>query len=186
MSPNPIHRFNEPTFTFQSDTPTPAAERPTDMGQDDFGLHVVSVTITAATPQIEHAETGFPMPPEAESQSGDVSEDQEEAVAESPTSSQSSNSPPISSPPAMPPPPAPPTVIRAKPDIVPEADAVDPNHFEANFDANFDADFDAAFDSPPPPEDNTPKQVVGGRASIPEELDSQQLERLQNLKESNA
>ncbi|XP_016958553.1 protein nervous wreck isoform X9 [Drosophila biarmipes] len=31
-----------------------------------------------------------------------------------------------------------------------------------------------------------PKQVVGGRASIPEELDSNQLARLQNLKESNA
>lgn len=161
------------------------------MGQDDFGLHVVSVTITAATPMCEHAETGFPMPEpasETESQGGEVSEDQEEgAVAESPTSSQSSNSPPISSPPAMPPPPAPPTVIRpAKPDIVPAAE-VDPNHFEANFEANFDADFDAAFDSPPPPpEDTTPKQVVGGRASIPEELDSHQLERLQSLKESNA
>lgn len=152
------------------------------MGQDDFGLNVVCVTITAATPMCEHAETGFPQPPEAESQSGEVSEDQEEAVAESPTSSQSSNSPPISSPPAMPPPPAPPTVIRPKPDVVPQAE-VDPNHFEANFDAAFDADFDAAFEEP---EDNTPKQVVGGRASIPEELDSHQLERLQNLKESNA
>lgn len=31
-----------------------------------------------------------------------------------------------------------------------------------------------------------PKHVVGGRASIPEELDSNQLARLQNLKESNA
>ncbi|XP_064541849.1 protein nervous wreck isoform X8 [Drosophila montana] len=31
-----------------------------------------------------------------------------------------------------------------------------------------------------------PKQVVGGRASIPEELDSNQLARLENLKESNA
>lgn len=159
------------------------------MGQDDFGLNVVSVTITAATPVCEHAETGFPMPEtasETESQGGENSEDQEEeqAVAESPTSSQSSNSPPISSPPAMPPPPAP-TVIRPKPDVVPEvpsATEVDPNHFEV--------DFDNAFDSPPPPpppeESSTPKQVVGGRASIPEELDSHQLERLQNLKESNA
>ena len=180
----------------QSDTPT--AERPTDMGKDDFGLNPVCVTITAATPMCEHAETGFPMPPdttsETESQGGGVSEDQDEeeaAVAESPTSSHSSNSPPISSPPAMPPPPAPPTVIRPKPDVVPvvETSAVDPNHFEANFEANFDANFDAAFDSPPatqPPVEDPPKQVVGGRASIPEELDSHQLERLTNLKESNA
>lgn len=139
----------------------------------------------------EHAETGFPMPESAasdtESQAGEMSEYQEETVAESPNSSQSSNSPPISSPPAMPPPPAP-TVIRPQPDVVPQAAEVDPNHFEANFEANFDANFDDAFDSPPlpQPDDNTPKQVVGGRASIPEELDSHQLERLQNLKESNA
>lgn len=33
---------------------------------------------------------------------------------------------------------------------------------------------------------STPKQVVGGRASIPDELAPHQLARLQNLKESNA
>ncbi|KAM7354913.1 FCH and double SH3 domains nervous wreck isoform 3-T6 [Cochliomyia hominivorax] len=70
--------------------------------------------------------------------------------------------------------------------------------FEANFEANFDANFDDAFASRgggPQSVDESkqedvdvgaPKQVVGGRASIPEELDSNQLERLQNLKESNA
>ncbi|XP_037811962.1 protein nervous wreck isoform X3 [Lucilia sericata] len=70
--------------------------------------------------------------------------------------------------------------------------------FEANFEANFDANFDDAFASRgggPQSMDESkqedvdvgaPKQVVGGRASIPEELDSNQLERLQNLKESNA
>lgn len=71
--------------------------------------------------------------------------------------------------------------------------------FEANFEANFDANFDDAFAGsevqPQTADDATqedevdvgaPKQVVGGRASIPEELDSNQLERLQNLKESNA
>ncbi|KAM8710123.1 hypothetical protein ACLKA7_016852 [Drosophila subpalustris] len=81
--------------------------------------------------------------------------------------------------------------------------------FEANFEANFDANFDDAFASgagggggggggeqshdldmncEAPAEDviEAPKQVVGGRASIPEELDSNQLARLENLKESNA
>lgn len=74
--------------------------------------------------------------------------------------------------------------------------------FEANFEANFDANFDDAFASAgggggggPQSVDESaheqadvdaPKQVVGGRASIPEELDSNQLARLQNLKESNA
>lgn len=39
----------------------------------------------------------------------------------------------------------------------------------------------------PPTEDITePKQVVGGRASIPDELEPHQLACLQNLKESNA
>ncbi|XP_067644296.1 protein nervous wreck isoform X9 [Eurosta solidaginis] len=68
--------------------------------------------------------------------------------------------------------------------------------FQANFEANFDANFDDAFAGGAQSADmnaaasaddvQAPKQVVGGRASIPEELDSNQLARLQNLKESNA
>ncbi|XP_023172374.2 protein nervous wreck isoform X5 [Drosophila hydei] len=81
--------------------------------------------------------------------------------------------------------------------------------FEADFEANFDANFDDAFagsaggggggggggqstgldmNTEAQAEDviEAPKQVVGGRASIPEELDSNQLARLENLKESNA
>lgn len=76
------------------------------------------------------------------------------------------------------------------------------NQFETNFEANFEANFEDAFASQTIEEINAeasssqpekkespsemPKQVVGGRASIPEELDSHQLARLQNLKESNA
>lgn len=84
-----------------------------------------------------------------------------------------------------------------------EDDGFGSNKFEANFEANFDANFEDAFASQTVEEINAsaesssksdkkdspsdmPKQVVGGRASIPEELDSQQLARLQNLKESNA
>ncbi|XP_017089545.1 protein nervous wreck isoform X9 [Drosophila bipectinata] len=88
-------------------------------------------------------------------------------------------------------------------------------NFEANFDANFDDAFAGAGSGsggggggggeqshdldvngepgetgsgPAAGEEDieAPKQVVGGRASIPEELDSNQLARLQNLKESNA
>uniref|UniRef100_A0A182FFG9 FCH and double SH3 domains protein 2 n=2 Tax=Anopheles albimanus TaxID=7167 RepID=A0A182FFG9_ANOAL len=82
-------------------------------------------------------------------------------------------------------------------EAAPIEDPVDPfgAHFEANFEANFAANFDDAFgggggggsagdDSASQPE--IPKQVVGGRASIPEELEPHQLARLQNLKESNA
>lgn len=56
----------------------------------------------------------------------------------------------------------------------PDEPMVDENSFEANFDAVFGK------------EPDQPKQVVGGRASIPEELAPHQLARLQNLKESNA
>lgn len=40
--------------------------------------------------------------------------------------------------------------------------------------------------APPPIDPDEPKQVVGGRASIPDELEPHQLARLQDLKESNA
>ncbi|XP_058066145.1 protein nervous wreck [Anopheles bellator] len=69
--------------------------------------------------------------------------------------------------------------------VVPIEDPVAPFEatFEANFEANFAANFDDAFGGSQP---EVPKQVVGGRASIPEELEPHQLARLQNLKESNA
>lgn len=70
------------------------------------------------------------------------------------------------------------------------------NQFEANFEANFEDAFasqtieqieaSSSSDKKDSPSADLPKQVVGGRASIPEELDSHQLARLQNLKESNA
>lgn len=83
-----------------------------------------------------------------------------------------------------------------------EDDGFGGNQFETNFEANFEANFEDAFASQTVEQINAtessskhensdspsemPKQVVGGRASIPEELDSHQLARLQNLKESNA
>lgn len=93
-----------------------------------------------------------------------------------------------SGPPSVPPPPPP--VQTASMDE-------DDNKFEANFEANFD---DAFGESDPEPESPQPEQQqqqkssrpeqlpkqLGGRASIPDELAPHQLERLQNLKESNA
>uniref|UniRef100_A0A182M6T9 FCH and double SH3 domains protein 2 n=1 Tax=Anopheles culicifacies TaxID=139723 RepID=A0A182M6T9_9DIPT len=73
-----------------------------------------------------------------------------------------------------------------EPEATPIEDPVAPfeANFEANFEAGFAANFDDAFGQSSQPE--VPKQVVGGRASIPEELEPHQLARLQNLKESNA
>lgn len=55
------------------------------------------------------------------------------------------------------------------------------SNFDADFEANFEANFEDAFAS-----SEIPKQVVGGRASIPDELEPHQLAKLQDLKESNA
>lgn len=78
---------------------------------------------------------------------------------------------PRAGPPSVPPPPPPGPSIQ-------NAAIEDDNKFEANFEANFDG----AFGVPKP---KLPKQL-GGRASIPDELEPHQLERLQSLKESNA
>lgn len=71
-----------------------------------------------------------------------------------------------------------------------EDDGFGDDNFGAHFEANFEANFEDAFASQTAEDikasEDVPKQVVGGRASIPEELDSHQLERLQSLKESNA
>lgn len=82
---------------------------------------------------------------------------------------------PIRPPPKVPPPPLPSSTS--------EPPKQDPNAFEANFEAAFEANFDNAFGGP---DSEVPKMLVGGRASIPDELEPQQLARLQNLKESNA
>lgn len=86
---------------------------------------------------------------------------------------------PMKSPPKTAPPPLPPqsASTEKKSDV-----EMDPNAFEANFEAAFEANFDSAFGN----DSEVPKQVVGGRASIPDELEPQQLARLQDLKESNA
>jgi hypothetical protein len=72
-----------------------------------------------------------------------------------------------------------------------EDDGFGGDNFGANFEAHFEANFEDAFASQTAEDiksggEDVPKQVVGGRASIPEELDSHQLARLQSLKESNA
>lgn len=67
-----------------------------------------------------------------------------------------------SGPPSVPPPPPP----------VVQQQSIDDNKFEANFD---DADFEANFDDAYGEEPDLPKQHFGGRASIPDELDPNQV-----------
>lgn len=68
-------------------------------------------------------------------------------------------------PPSVPPPPPP---IQQQ-----QSASIDDNEFEANFDdAKFEANFDDAFGEEP----QLPKQLCGGRASIPDELDPNQVQ----------
>lgn len=84
-----------------------------------------------------------------------------------------------SGPPAVPPPPPP---------VQTAASIDDDNKFEANFEANFDDAFGESDPEPEPEQPSRPElpKQLGGRASIPDELEQHQLERLQDLKESNA
>lgn len=139
-------------------------------------LNIAQIVVTCATPMVEE-EKKFP----------EVSSPEEPKAA---------------------PPPAPPNGSTSKPEKISEKekqpevkeqcdDGFGSDQFDANFDANFEANFEDAFASQTveeinaggkkdSPSEGVPKQVVGGRASIPEELDSHQLARLQSLKESNA
>jgi len=135
-------------------------------------LNIAQIVVTCATPMVE--EKKFPEesssePPEEPPSNGDVTK--KEKISEK----------------------------EKQPEVKEQCDdGFGDDRFEANFEANFETNFEDAFASQTVEEINAsekskkespegvPKQVVGGRASIPEELDSQQLERLQSLKESNA
>lgn len=165
---------------------------------DNDALGTVSISVTAATPMVEDENKEF-LPPEQEEE--DTQRDsppepepevqapiqpQQQMATEVITDTIPEEEEPESSEeeePSKPPPKAPPPMPPApKKEAAAEPPKSDPNAFEANFDAAFEANFDNAFGE----DAEVPKQVVGGRASIPDELEPQQLARLQSLKESNA
>lgn len=150
-------------------------------------LSVAQIIVTCATPMVEEAATKFPEVEEPTTSADENVENDLPEADQKPLESKAS------------------TKVSEKEKQVElkeqcDDDGFGSNQFEANFEANFDANFEDAFasqtieqineasssDVKDSPSDQMPKQVVGGRASIPEELDSQQLARLQNLKESNA
>jgi hypothetical protein len=144
-----------------------------------FDLSVAQIIVTCATPMVEDAEKKFPeMEEPTTSAENDLPEaDQKPYKASKKEPSEKEKQ------------------VEVK-EQCEEDDGFGGNQFEANFEANFDANFEDAFASQTAEQieaasaegasSEMPKQVVGGRASIPEELDSHQLARLQNLKESNA
>ncbi|XP_059613011.1 protein nervous wreck isoform X2 [Phlebotomus argentipes] len=166
---------------------------------DGSGLNVVHVTVTAATPMAEHPEMTFPpVEEDVEAEEAEEAEAKESKSPETPPKAEEKEEGEEEEKDLPPPPPQVdeseelddfgedlPPPSEKPPDAIPPPES-DPfgadGQFEANFEADFSANFEDAFAGDPEP----PKQVVGGRASIPEELAPHQLERLQNLKESNA
>lgn len=163
---------------------------------DESSLGGVQISVTCATPRVEDAEKEF-LP--QESQDRESPPEPEPEVVQQPQPQQQSHPPqqmsgvdvlsdtileededeedePMTSPPKIAPPPLPPAQTET------DHFSADPNAFEANFEDAFEANFDNAFGN----NSEVPKQVVGGRASIPDELEPQQLAQLQSLKESNA
>ena len=177
-------------------------------------LSFVQINVTAATPCTDLAKP-FPIEEEDEEVSSDdnVVEKQEEETQENDathkiTEHSKENAPVVKRMSQKPPEPP---VVQQQPQKQ-QPMQVEEDKFEVDFDAHFEANFDDAFgnnnnnnnnnatvannDAFAPSriddafssssEPEIPKQVVGGRASIPEELEPHQLARLQNLKESNA
>lgn len=181
-----------------------------DAAEPDFGLGVAQIVITAATPMIEDPEQAFPdekaegKETEGEESAEPEEEDANEKPKETPErKKQKQKHPRVSQPPPKAPTQPPPKVPDQPPPKVPDQ----PTHHVP------DHPPPKLPDQPPPaipeqvppkaseyqpmdcesptsPEQDgiqsPPKQVQGGRASIPDELEPHQLARLQDLKESNA
>lgn len=192
-----MHHKKTPLFELSLTQET--AQDPEESGKDssDGALGCVQISVTAATPMVEDADKEFL--PQEEEESRDSPPEPEPEIQQQPQPTQMTASEvyndtileesepeddePIKPPPKMAPPPLPPAAAAAAAqEKKSDPESPDPNAFEANFEAAFEANFDSAFDN----DSEVPKQVVGGRASIPDELDTQQLARLQDLKESNA
>ncbi|XP_074028247.1 FCH and double SH3 domains nervous wreck isoform X6 [Leptinotarsa decemlineata] len=144
------------------------------------GLCAASIVITAATPMIEEAEHPFPPPEESavnhrENAEDNLADDESEIERHKDISEMEDT--------------------RVDP-IEDLEEPIEDHHVDTPFVVSSSTGSDGETTGPstaensvsqaPPPLDSEPKQVVGGRASIPDELEPHQLARLQDLKESNA
>ncbi|KAJ8969468.1 hypothetical protein NQ317_015283 [Molorchus minor] len=149
----------------------------------DFGLCAAQIVITAATPMMEEPEQPFPAPEETTVNHNEPASIIEEVIVEEPEETEYAKEPPVE---------AEPVVIDTTDDPEESMDDHPPeSHFAVSSSTGSDGETTGPSTaensvSQAPSVDNEPKQVVGGRASIPDELEPHQLARLQDLKESNA
>ncbi|CAG9840407.1 unnamed protein product [Diabrotica balteata] len=145
-------------FNRSSGAPTAVPIDQEDQQADsDFGLCAAQIVITAATPMMEEAASPFPPPEESEVNHKDGGKD----PSSIPEEDEEDSKPPPSHPPVS-------------SSTGSDGETTGPSTAE-----------NSVSQAPPATEPET-KQVVGGRASIPDELEPHQLARLQDLKESNA
>ncbi|XP_072401279.1 protein nervous wreck isoform X2 [Diabrotica undecimpunctata] len=151
----------------------------------DFGLCAAQIVITAATPMMEEAASPFPPPEESEVNHKDGGKDPSSIPEEDEEDSK--------------PPPSLPSVEsdNKRQETMDDLEEVfEDHHADTPFVVSSSTGSDGETTGPstaensvsqaPPATEPETKQVVGGRASIPDELEPHQLARLQDLKESNA
>lgn len=151
---------------------------------EDFGLEVAQIVITAATPMIEEPDQPFP---QTEDPNVIREEDEEEEEEEPEEYEQKEEEEPAEKSPTLP-------IEEEEKSPTTENQPVDctAQHVSSSTgseagDTTGPSTAENSVSHAPPAEDvSEPKQVVGGRASIPDELEPHQLACLQNLKESNA
>lgn len=171
-----------------------------DDNDDEFGLGVAQIVITAATPMVEDTDHSFPPPEETPTNHVNKEEQSKVDAEETKDDVDTREQPPqepvdvlpeeqVSSK----------TVSQQDLETIASEEAEDksaiddqPDQYPVSSSTEGDGETtgpstaENSISNIPPIEDTEPKQVVGGRASIPDELEPHQLARLQDLKESNA
>ncbi|VEN57036.1 unnamed protein product [Callosobruchus maculatus] len=156
-------------------------------GGDDFGLCAASIVITAATPMVEEAE--HPFPPVEESAVNHSQETESAKASSEVSASATAEAGDVDTSHTE-------TESKRQSEDAEEMAASttdDHQNFAVSSSTGSDGETtgpstaeNSVSQAPPTECDSAPKQVVGGRASIPDELEPHQLARLQDLKESNA
>ncbi|XP_022909284.1 protein nervous wreck isoform X2 [Onthophagus taurus] len=160
---------------------------------DEYGLGVAQIVITAATPMVEEADHSFPQTEEEEPPPSNhveetttattIAEEEEPTFDDEMTEIEKGD--PMT------------TTTSSGFEDLEDRYGNDDQPDSAQYPVSSSTEGEGETTGPstaensicnvPPMEDNEPpKQVVGGRASIPDELEPHQLARLQDLKESNA
>ncbi|XP_050308619.1 protein nervous wreck isoform X3 [Anthonomus grandis grandis] len=203
-----------PSLEISDEDGNEVTHQPDTKNDDDFGLGVAQIVITAATPMMEEPEKSFP-PVEEENEEDLEAEDEDFNKHQSNNDkSETRGSGDIKNPKALKEKKYDPDPIIEDPDEdvrkehissrncdieVEEIEEPEPvadsgsGQFVVSSSTGSDGETtgpstadNSVSQAPLPVDPDVPKQIVGGRASIPDELEPHQLARLQDLKESNA